>query len=49
MPFDDGCNIMYINSDYRGDNPLGKLMHDFAAKDMNAPLKLVLEALNQKK
>ena len=124
LPFDDGCNIMYVNGDYRGDNPLGKLMHDFstpdadkmyydelarrvrfhkqdekgvqtmckiveeygderaaealqkgieqglqqkaveaaitaikkykatpedAAKDMNAPLKLVLEALNQKK
>jgi len=30
LPFDDGCNIMYINGDYRGDNPLGKLMHDFA-------------------
>jgi hypothetical protein len=21
---------MYVNGDYRGDNPLGKLMHDFA-------------------
>ena len=30
LPFDDGCNIMYVNGDYRGDNPLGKLMHDFA-------------------
>ena len=30
MHFDDGCNIMYINGDYRGDNPLGKLMHDFS-------------------
>ena len=30
LPFDDGCNIMYINGDYRGDNPLGKLMHDFS-------------------
>ncbi len=28
--FDDGCNIMYVNGDYRGDNALGKLMHDFA-------------------
>ena len=33
LPFDDGCNIMYINGDYRGDNPLGKLMHDFSASD----------------
>ena len=33
LPFDDGCNIMYINGDYRGDNPLGKLMHDFAASN----------------
>ena len=30
LHFDDGCNIMYINGDYRGDNPLGKLMHDFS-------------------
>ena len=30
LPFDDGCNIMYVNGDYRGDNPLGKLMHDFS-------------------
>ena len=30
LPFDDGCNIMYINGDYRGDNSLGKLMHDFS-------------------
>ena len=40
LPFDDGCNIMYINGDYRGDNPLGKLMHDFSctkADDMFYP------------
>ena len=30
LPFDDGCNIMYVNGDYRGDNALGKLMHDFS-------------------
>ena len=30
LPFDDGCNIMYVNGDYREDNPLGKLMHDFS-------------------
>ena len=28
--FDDGCNIMYINGEYRGDDALGKLMHDFS-------------------
>lgn len=30
LPFNDGCNIMYINGDYRGDDSLGKLMHDFS-------------------
>ena len=30
LPFDDGCNIMYVNGDYRGDDALGKLMHDFS-------------------
>lgn len=33
LPFDDGCNIMYINGDYRGDDALGKLMHDFSTPD----------------
>ena len=36
--FDDGCNIMYINGEYRGDDALGKLMHDFStpnADEMN--------------
>ena len=30
LKFDDGCNIMYVNGEYRGDDPLGKLMHDFS-------------------
>ncbi len=30
LPFDDDCNIMYVNGKYRGDDPLGKLMHDFS-------------------
>jgi len=30
LPFDDACNIMYVNGDYRGNNALGKLMHDFS-------------------
>ena len=28
--FDDGCNIMYINGEYKGEDALGKLMHDFS-------------------
>ena len=35
LKYDDGCNIMYVNGDYRGDNPLGKLMHDFSTPDAN--------------
>ena len=33
MPFDDDCNIMYINGEYKGDDPLGKLMHDFSTSN----------------
>lgn len=36
--FDDGSHILYVNGAYRGDTPLGKLMHDFSCKnpaDMN--------------
>ena len=29
LPFDDGCNIIYVNGSYRGNDALGKLMHDF--------------------
>ncbi|WP_296858683.1 Rpn family recombination-promoting nuclease/putative transposase [Treponema sp.] len=38
LPFDDGCNIIYVNGRYRGDDALGKLMHDFCtpnADEMN--------------
>ena len=28
--FNDGCNIMYVNGDYKGEDALGKLMHDFS-------------------
>ena len=31
LPFDDGCNIMYVNGAYRGDDAIGRLMHDFCA------------------
>ena len=30
LPFDNDCNIMYVNGEYKGDNPLGRLMHDFS-------------------
>ena len=33
LNFDDGCNIMYVNGAYRGNDPLGKLMHDFSARN----------------
>ena len=29
LPYNDDCYIMYVNGEYQGDNPLGKLMHDF--------------------
>ncbi|MBD5548326.1 MAG: nuclease [Lachnospiraceae bacterium] len=35
--FEDGSHILYVNGAYRGDTPVGKLMHDFSctdAKDM---------------
>ena len=38
MPFGDASHIMYVNGAYRGDDPLGSLMHDFScinADDMN--------------
>jgi len=38
LPFDDGCNIIYVNGSYRGNDALGKLMHDFCtpnADEMN--------------
>ena len=28
--FNDGCNIMYVNGQYKGEDALGKLMHDFS-------------------
>ena len=36
--FDDGAHILYVNGAYRGDTPLGRLMHDFfctRAEEMN--------------
>ena len=36
--FQDGSHILYVNGAYRGDSPIGKLMHDFSCTnpaDMN--------------
>lgn len=33
--FDDGEHILYINGAYRGDDAIGKLMHDFSCADPN--------------
>lgn len=29
-PFNDGAHILYINGQYRGDDDIGRLMHDFS-------------------
>ena len=31
--FEDGSHILYVNDAYRGDTPIGKLMHDFSCTD----------------
>lgn len=31
--FDDGAHILYVNGQYRGGDPLGRLMHDFLCSD----------------
>ena len=31
--FKDGSHIVYVNGSYRGNDPLGKLMSDFACKE----------------
>ena len=30
--FEDGSHIMYVNGSYKGNDPIGKLMHDFNCK-----------------
>ena len=40
-PFEDGEHILYVNGEYRGEEEIGKLMHDFNctnAKDMHFDL-----------
>ena len=43
LPFDDGCNIIYVNGSYRGNDALGKLMHDFNTLEQVIALKEELE------
>lgn len=33
LPFDDGCNIIYVNGAYRGEDAIGRLMHDFSTSN----------------
>ena len=40
-PFEDGAYIIYVNGEYRGNDEIGRLMHDFNchdARDMNYEL-----------
>lgn len=32
-PFGDGTHIVYVNGAYRGETPIGRLMHDFSCTD----------------
>ena len=32
IPFNDGTHIIYVNGKYRGNHPIGDLMHDFSCK-----------------
>ena len=34
-PFDDREHILYVNGQYKGDDDLGRLMHDFLCSDPN--------------
>ena len=31
--FKDGSHILYVNGNYRGEDPIGRLMHDFSCKE----------------
>jgi predicted thioesterase len=31
--FDDGSHIIYVNGSYKGDDPIGRMMHDFGCKE----------------
>ena len=45
VPFCDGSHILYVNGKYRGDDEIGKLMHDFSCTD---PDDMNYEALAKK-
>lgn len=45
MTFCDESNIIYVNGEYRGENEIGKLMHDFSC---NNPEEMQLELLAEK-
>ncbi len=32
--FDDGSHIVYVNGNYKGDDKVGRLMHDFGCKEL---------------
>jgi hypothetical protein len=31
--FDDGSHIIYVNGSYKGDDAIGRMMHDFGCKE----------------
>ncbi len=33
FPFEDGMHILYVNGRYRGNDEIGRLMHDFCTSD----------------
>lgn len=33
VPFQDGSHIVYVNGSYKGDDAVGRLMHDFGCKE----------------
>ncbi len=33
--FDDGSHIVYVNGEYKGDDPVGRLVHDFNCMDVD--------------
>lgn len=37
-PFGEGRHILYVNTEFRGDNEVGKLAHDFCCSDPDAML-----------
>lgn len=42
--FNDGSHILYVNGSYKGEDPIGRLMHDFRCCDPNEMYSPVLKA-----